>query len=299
MRSKAIKKKKNNPCLKKEGACPLFLWLQKEKRSDTISSTERLDVKVGLHGGVMAKKQYFKVREDLIDIISTQKLAGNRLPPEANLAKRLKVSRGTVREALQTLAKEGIISKKHGLGNFIHRSAIETKMRIDSMQDFYDIIESGGYQARMEKIGKSEEVLIEDSFFAKITEILHIKDKKELVTLQSIYYADDEPAIYSQVYIPRAIILDDPDKTVKQTLFHFLTEFCNQTVEQTIIKFLPINSNQLVSSILNVPQNTSLIQWEEYYYNIYDEVICVALTFFNPKFMELAMLRKADEDQAR
>ena len=244
----------------------------------------------------MPKKRYFQVRKDLIEIISRQKLAGNRLPPEADLAKRLGVSRGTIREVMQTLAREGIISKKHGLGNFVHRSAIDTKMRIDTIQDFRQMIESGGYAARMEKIGNSEEVLIDDAFFAKTAELLHVRGKDELITLQSLYYADETPAIYSQVFVPRDIIFEDPDKETKKTLFEFLEEFCNQTVEQTIIKFAPHCASGIPAELLNLEENSPFILWEEYYYNIFDEVICVALTHFHPDFMEFTMLRKAETD---
>ncbi|QRN85239.1 GntR family transcriptional regulator [Clostridia bacterium] len=244
----------------------------------------------------MPKKRYFQVRKELVDIISRQKLAGNRLPPEADLAKRLGVSRGTIREVMQTLAREGIISKKHGLGNFVHKSAIETKMRIDTIQDFVKMIESGGYEARMEKIGSSKDVLIEDEFFEKASSNLNIENKEDLINLQSLYYADAKPAIFTQVYIPKDIILDDPDKEIKESLFKFLDAFCNQTIEQTIIKFEPRLASGIAAEMLEMKHNEPLIMWEEYYYNIYDEVVCVALAHFHPEFMKFTMLRKAETD---
>jgi GntR family transcriptional regulator len=268
--------------------------LQRPFARGKIGLTDRYEVKVLPIGGMMSKKRYFQVKNDLVEIMSNQKLAGNRLPPEATLAKRLGVSRGTIREVMQTLAREGIISKKHGLGNFVHKSAIASKMRIDTIQDFIQMIENGGYSARMEKIGSSQEVLIDEEFFTKTAPLMHIESKEDLITLQSIYYADDQPAIYSQVFIPKEIILDDPDKETKKNLFKFLEEFCNQTIEQTIIKFAPKSAELEVAEMLKMKEGSPFITWEEYYYNIYDEVICVALTYFHPKFMEFTMLRKAE-----
>lgn len=244
----------------------------------------------------MPKKRYYQVRSELEELITRQKLAGNRLPPEAVLAEKLGVSRGTIREVMQTLASEGVISKKHGLGNFVHRSAIQTPMRIDTIQEFNRMIESGGYRSRMEKIGSSSDRVIDRAFFEKTAPLLGVEDPDELITLQSLYYADDNPAIYSQVFIPKDIILDDPDRIIKKTLFEFLAEFCNQTVEQTIIRFAARPAGERVAQVLRMAPEVPLIRWEEYYYNIYDEVICVALTHFHPEYMELAMLRKADAD---
>ena len=43
---------------------------------------------------------------------------GDRLPPERELARRLHVSRATVREALRVMQLQGIIESRHGAGNF-------------------------------------------------------------------------------------------------------------------------------------------------------------------------------------
>lgn len=263
----------------------------------------RVDIFIGqdvrISGGDMAKKQYFKVREDLIELISKEKMAGNRLPSEAQLARELAVSRGTVREVLQTLDKQGIISKKHGQGNFIHLSALDTKMRIDIIQDFNDLIASSGRKARMETLADSGETPIDDAFFKRMQEMMEIESRQDLLLLQSLYYADDLPAIYSQVYLPRSIILEDPREEKDHDFFHFLEEYCEESVDQTIIKFFPKASSPFISSVLDMEEGTPYIEWEEYYYNVYDEVISAASTYFNPQVMEFTMLRKADDVQLR
>ncbi|MER5727108.1 GntR family transcriptional regulator [Streptomyces sp. NPDC002138] len=60
------------------------------------------------------------IAEDLRNQISTGRLeAGERLPSEAQLAARYKVSTPTLRNALALLQGEGLIEKIHGSGNFI------------------------------------------------------------------------------------------------------------------------------------------------------------------------------------
>lgn len=44
---------------------------------------------------------------------------GERLPSERDLAERLKVSRPTLREALQELDRKGVVSSRHGGGTFV------------------------------------------------------------------------------------------------------------------------------------------------------------------------------------
>ena len=56
----------------------------------------------------------------ITDLIKEQKLEfGDRLPPERDLAVALSVSRASVRQAITALAARGIITMRHGDGNYI------------------------------------------------------------------------------------------------------------------------------------------------------------------------------------
>ena len=50
------------------------------------------------------------------DIVSGRLVAGERLPPEADLARRFDVSRGVARECIRGLEERGLVAVKHGRG---------------------------------------------------------------------------------------------------------------------------------------------------------------------------------------
>lgn len=50
---------------------------------------------------------------------------GSKIPPEPALAKKLGVSRMTLRQALELLQEDGVIETKHGLGNFVKKILVE------------------------------------------------------------------------------------------------------------------------------------------------------------------------------
>ncbi|WP_043265362.1 GntR family transcriptional regulator [Streptomyces sp. CT34] len=65
---------------------------------------------------------YERIADELRTAIRAGRLGpGDRLPAETKLAERFGRSVPTVREALRTLRDEGLIEKRHGVGNFVRR----------------------------------------------------------------------------------------------------------------------------------------------------------------------------------
>lgn len=64
-------------------------------------------------------KVYRKIAAELRSDIERQLQAGDTLPPERDLAERFSVHRLTIRQALEVLADEGLISRLHGRGTVV------------------------------------------------------------------------------------------------------------------------------------------------------------------------------------
>jgi DNA-binding FadR family transcriptional regulator len=65
-------------------------------------------------------QRYEQIAERLADDIRSGVLApGERLPSERDLARTLEVSRASVREALASLALQGVVETRHGAGTFV------------------------------------------------------------------------------------------------------------------------------------------------------------------------------------
>src|SRR6056297_3179586 len=86
-----------------------------------------------------------EVREAIIARIRESGAVDQKLPPEGELARSLGVSVATVREALRQLDRDGYVTKRHGSGNYIHRSTLGLDMRIDNNRDFFALL-GGRYQ---------------------------------------------------------------------------------------------------------------------------------------------------------
>ena len=75
---------------------------------------------VDASGGLDKSPKYRKLYELLLDGIEKGLWkTGERLPPEAILAKKIPVSLGTIQRALRMLVDSGVVTRRHGHGTFV------------------------------------------------------------------------------------------------------------------------------------------------------------------------------------
>ena len=121
------------------------------------------------------------IAQRILDAIADEKLsAGDRLPPERELAARLGVGRPTLREALGVLKAQGRLDIRHGAGVFVAdpettrklRSALYTEeIDIEELFDMREVLElpAAEWAARKQNrdklaaVGEAFEVLTEAS----------------------------------------------------------------------------------------------------------------------------------------
>ena len=85
-------------------------------------------------------------RGALLAAIRADAFADGRLPPEAELAEQLGVSRATLRAALQSLEADGLISRRRRHGTYVNGHLLRTSMRLNRLVPFTELIELCGHE---------------------------------------------------------------------------------------------------------------------------------------------------------
>lgn len=84
---------------------------------------------------VSRQRLYEQVLEQLRQYVTEQGLrAGDRLPPERELAARLGVSRVSVKQALVVLEVQGLVDVRHGGGTYLRRDSLQLEP-VDALVD--------------------------------------------------------------------------------------------------------------------------------------------------------------------
>jgi len=238
---------------------------------------------------------YLKAKTELVKMIKKGDFKNNKLSPEDKLSEMLGISRSTIREALITLDREGIITKKQGIGNLIHKSTLEVKMRIDLVQDFSKLLENGGYKPSVKRINSGWIDNVPPQLDIKMPST---KDKRYFLS-EFLYLADNQPAILATSIFPKsalnmAIQSDGIPFNSFKGFFNLLSKYTNEDISHSITRFIPSKVDTRISKILKIKENEPIIKREEFYYGIFDKLICCSEIAFHPYLVNLTIVRKLD-----
>lgn len=233
---------------------------------------------------------YVQAKEAILRFIKNGNLMDNKLPAEENLCEMLGVSRPTVREALMALNREGIISKKHGTGNLVHRSTMETRMRFDKFSDFRALLEDYGYSVDL----RSSPFKVPDSDERAILEDAGGNADGSLFQ-ENIYIANGVPAIIAYNY-PHCSLegrtIPGREDLFAKSFSELLETLSGEDLAHTLLELKPAQITGPIAELFGLAEGTAVIKWKEKHYSVFDNLVAESVICFNPQVTNLTTLRK-------
>ena len=181
---------------------------------------------------------------------------GDLLPSESDLMKAHSSTRGTVRQALQELVREGYILKKKGKGSIVQKSNRRT-LGVLSVKGFSQIVTEKKLAVATVMIKKPVITVWDDPFFYKLSEI---ERNAGCIFLKRVRCVDKDPVMLETTYIPN---LNLPgfcrNPFVKDSLFETLS--VNYQIEITKVEqdLRAVPADKDSSVLLNVKQGAPLL----------------------------------------
>lgn len=121
----------------------------------------------------------------------------DRFPTDRELMEIYGVSRHTARHAVGQLGADGIVRRARGVGTSVDRRTFERSL--GSLYSLFQVVEESGVSQR------SETVALEVVHDATAAERLGLDADAELVFLDRVRHAGDEPLAVDQVWLPATI----------------------------------------------------------------------------------------------
>ncbi|HWO70112.1 MAG TPA: GntR family transcriptional regulator [Actinomycetota bacterium] len=197
---------------------------------------------------------YLEIEEELADRIESGDFpTGTRLPGERDLARRLGVSRMTVRQALTRLEHRGLIVRQQGRGTFV----AAPKLRQDAtvLRGFFEQMVGQGVFPVSRCIAREE---LPAS--AAIAQILHVRLGEPVYKVVRVRSANDQPIVLETSYFPAAIVPGLLDLDLERSsIYRLMDRRFDARPVRAVQSLEPVVAERAEAALLRVPVGSPLM----------------------------------------
>ena len=224
---------------------------------------------------------YVQIAEQLVREIAAGKFApAGRLPSEAELVASYNVSRVTVRQAIDQLSQQGLVTRKQGKGTFVTGPAVQHEL--GGREGFYDALLRQGItpQTRLLEFGPAvPSPQIEAIFGAGV----------EVHLLKRLYLIKGHPIAIAYGHLR----LDRPDVSFEAAerypIYGLLDHFTTIRVDRVDVRIRAEHATRVIARELALPQRSSTLVMERLSHSSHGEVCEHTLFHILPEHYEFKL----------
>lgn len=147
---------------------------------------------------------YLRLRKQLEELIRSGRLkAGEALPAERDFADYAKISRVTVRKAVDDLVKDGLLARRRGSGTFVAKPVSRVEQTLSHLTSFTEDMARRGVATRAEWLRKGLFIPSPEEMM-----VLGLSNGARVARLERLRFGDDLPlaierASISEEFLPQ------------------------------------------------------------------------------------------------
>lgn len=181
---------------------------------------------------------------------------GDLLPSEAELTREVGISRTVVRQALNEMTHEGLVTRQKGKGTFVTQPKISSRGLVQSLEGFYQDMSERGVPVITQVL---EQAL--DPADSEVAANLDLEPMAPVVKLVRLRFVEQEPIVLVSSYLPyercRQLIHADLERG---SLYAFLEQECGLTIGRGTRQIEAVPADESQADTLQVAAGTPLIR---------------------------------------
>ncbi|RLM27053.1 GntR family transcriptional regulator [Brenneria alni] len=207
-------------------------------------------------------------------INSSEFRVSEALPSEKKLAVEFSVSRMTIRKAIEQLAAEGLLQRRHGSGTYVLQKNVQ-----------HEIHALNSFAENMHRIGRMGNNEVIDFRIIPsppaISRQLRLRTDEKIYFARRIRFVDGKPVQLEDSYLPIAPFPDLSIKHLQGSKFAYIEDEKHIGIAGCYEAFSPILADSAVARLLKVNEGSPLLQMTSLAQTVDGDYIDFSIMIYN------------------
>jgi GntR family transcriptional regulator len=235
----------------------------------------------------MGQYPFRRLQSDLAILISSLP-AESRLPSEPELARRMGVSRATLREAMRAFEGQGLIRRRQGVGTFVVAKVPVLDSGLEVLESIETLAERTNLPVNMGELQVQRVEADEENALA-----LNVPVGTCLTRVARVIYTENRPIAYLLDTLPAEILaIAEVEAGFTGSVLDLVLRRGEPRLVQSKTDIRAIGATSEVARALQIQRDDVLLQFVAYLYTSDGRVVDHSFSYFLPGYFRFHVVRK-------
>ena len=230
-----------------------------------------------------------RLQNELAQMISESE-AGTRLPAEPELAKKMGVSRATLREAMRTFEGQGLVRRRQGVGTFVvgQSKIIETGLEV--LESIETLASRIGLPVSMGAVQVKEITANQEESNA-----LNLNEGTPLVKVSRVIHAEGRPVAFLTDILPQEILVNkDLVAEFTGSVLDLMLKQGSPRLSKSLTDIQAVSATAEIAKKLKIQRGDVLLLFTARLYDEKGEAVDYSSSYFLPGYFRFHVVRKVE-----
>ncbi len=214
--------------------------------------------------------------------------AETRLPSEPTLAKKMGVSRATLREAMRSFEGKGMIRRRQGVGTFVAAKVPVMETGLEVLESIGTLAQRSGLTVRMGELQIQQITADEET-----ADMLNLEVASELTRVARIIYTDNRPIAFLVDSLPVGILpVEELQADFTGSVLDLLLQRGAPKLVQSRTEIKAVGATSEVARALQIQRDDVLLYFAAQLYTDENRVIDYSISYFLPGYFRFHVVRR-------